>query len=115
RVTQPSRRQLRRCFGVRADDWRRHEVHRAWPHDWSVRSNLEHHDRLGRRPERDDPIDHRYAMNDEEPLSTVVVVDRRSFEVTARRQSPQSSLLTVVADGREQWSFEVAVLRSGAL
>lgn len=51
-------------------------------------------------------------MNDEEPLSTVVVVDQRSFEVIVHRRSPRSSLLTVVADGREQWSFEAAGWRS---
>ncbi len=46
-------------------------------------------------------------MNDEEPSSTIIVVDQRSFEVRTQRRSPESSLLTVVADGRQQWTFDV--------
>ena len=51
-------------------------------------------------------------MNEEDPLSTIIVVDQRSFEVTIQRRSPQSSLLTVVADGRQQWTFDVAGWRT---
>jgi hypothetical protein len=41
-------------------------------------------------------------------LSMIVVVDGRSFEVTTNQQTARSMSLSVVADGRGQWSFEVA-------
>lgn len=51
-------------------------------------------------------------MNDDESMTTTVVVEHRSFEVTARRRSAESSVITVVADGREQWTFQVAAWRA---
>ena len=54
-----------------------------------------------------------FGLDDQEASDAIgnlpiVIVDQRSFLVTAHRRSLRSSLLTVVADDREQWSFEVA-------
>jgi hypothetical protein len=47
-------------------------------------------------------------MTEQVKLSTIIVVDNRSFEVSAYQLSPRSMLLTVILDGMHQWSFEVA-------